>query len=80
MKKMLAILGMSATLALGATAVSVTPAAPVVSKAEAAVAIYGCYWKYDGTYWCYRTGCSLTDRLYYGCYNGWFRVYRPWDA
>ncbi|WNN94505.1 hypothetical protein SEA_LEWANDO_1 [Arthrobacter phage Lewando] len=80
MKKVLAVLGMSAALALGATAISATPAAPVTQKAEAAVAIYGCQWRFDGTYWCYRTGCSLTDRILYYCYNGWFKVNRPWQA
>lgn len=76
MKKALGILGLSFALALGGTAISATPAAPV-QKAEAAVNIYGCYWRMDGTYWCYRTGCTLYDLVKYNCYNGWFRVNRP---
>jgi hypothetical protein len=79
MKKAFSILGMSAALALGGVAYSATPAAPV-QQAEAAVNIYGCYWRMDGSYWCYRTGCSVMDKYLYGCYNGWFKVNRPWYA
>lgn len=79
MKKLLAILGMSSALALGGVAYSATPSSPV-QKAEAAVSIGSCYWAMDGTYWCYRSGCSYMDWRLYGCYNGWIKVKRPWYA
>jgi len=73
MKKLLAILGSSALLAFGATAVSGTPVAPVVQKAEAA-SYTSCYWAMNGGYYCYRYGCTYFERVALGCYEGYVRM------
>jgi hypothetical protein len=79
MKKALATLGVAAALALGGTALSGTPVAPV-QKAEAVVTFTGCYRALNGTYWCHRNGCTYMDWRLYGCYNGLVKVNRPWYA
>ncbi|UVK62823.1 membrane protein [Arthrobacter phage Uzumaki] len=73
MKKLLALLGIAALLALGGTALSATPAAPVTHKAQAA-SYTSCYWAMNGGYYCYRYGCTYFEKVALGCFNGYVRM------
>jgi hypothetical protein len=78
MKKTFAILGAAAALTLGGTAVSATPAAPIISKAQA-VTRDNCGMHMDGRYWCYQHNCTFWDVWWWGCNDGWV-ISNTWYA
>ena len=78
LKKAIGILGVASALALGGTAFSATPAAPVVEKAHASY-YNSCYLAMDGSRWCWRTGCTFFETIAYGCRDGWVRT-NTWYA
>jgi hypothetical protein len=77
MKKLLATFALAATLAIGGTALSATPASLTTPKAEAAT-YSQCFTAMNGERWCYRTGCTFWEWAG-GCRDGWVRT-NTWYA
>lgn len=78
-KKTLSALGLASALALGGTALSATPAAPVIEKAQAA-SYTSCYLSMDGRTWCYRYGLTWFERYVLGYRDGWVPMTPYWYA
>lgn len=73
MKNVFANLGFAAALALSGLALSATPAAPVIQKAEAA-SYTNCYLAMDGARYCYKSSCTFFERLATTGCNSWVRM------